>query len=77
MREEKEAEVLEKLIRLMFDRLPGCHEKPSEEVVTHHLDELWHLRPGGTKRKIKKKRIRKGTFLFLHVHTSNTQKSCL
>lgn len=20
-------------------------ETPSEEVVTHHLDELWHLRP--------------------------------
>lgn len=33
-----------------FDRLPGRHGKtPSEEVVTHHLDELWHLGPGETK----------------------------
>lgn len=23
-------------------------EMPSEEVVTHHLDELWHLGPGET-----------------------------
>lgn len=30
-----------------FDQLPGRHRKtPSEEVVTHHLDELWHLGPG-------------------------------
>lgn len=29
-----------------FDQLPGRHRKtPSEEVVTHHLDELWHLGP--------------------------------
>lgn len=26
-------------------------ETLSEEVVTHHLDELWHLGPGETKRK--------------------------
>lgn len=25
-------------------------ETPSEEVVTHHLDELWHLRPGETEK---------------------------
>lgn len=24
---------------------------PSEEVVTHHFDELWHLGPGETKSK--------------------------
>lgn len=25
-------------------------ETPSEEVVTHHLDELWHLGPSGGRR---------------------------
>lgn len=53
-----------------LDRLPGCHEMPSEEVVTHHLDELWHLRPGGTQRKIKKRRIRKKLHT-LHTRTHN------
>ncbi len=42
-------------------------ETPSEEVVTHHLDELWHLGPGETKRK-NREQIRREFF------TSPTQR---
>lgn len=50
-------------------------ETSSEEVVTHHLDELWHLGPGETKRKIKEGRIRKKMYTshctHKHAHRKN------
>lgn len=54
-------------------------EMPSEEVVTHHLDELWHLGPGEMSRKNKGREDEEGNlhipFTHTHTHTrTNTYK---
>lgn len=46
-----QAEIPDKVIGQAYatTRLIDCQavmEMPSEEVVTHHLDELWNLGPG-------------------------------
>lgn len=45
---------------------------PSEEVVTHHLDELWHLGPGGTVRK----KLKEFKHPIAHTNTKK-EKMCL
>lgn len=39
----------------------------SEEVVTHHLDELWHLGPGNKEKKERKGGIRRNMHIQTHI----------